>query len=108
MRDGIYKVQFQTPLGQGAGVVVLQGDKLRGGDSRIYYIGTYSQSGDQFTADVETDAHTQVPGMASVFGVDRAHINLTGRVTGDSAQVTGTAREAPNVSFQATLTRIGD
>ena len=106
MRDGIYKVQFQTQLGQGAGVVVLQGGKLRGGDSSIYYIGTYSQSGDQLTADVATDAHSS--GIGSVFGVDRAHIHLTGKVTGDAAQMTGTAREAPNVSFQAILTRIGD
>src|SRR2546430_873168 len=95
MRDGIYKVQFQTQLGQGAGVVVLQGGKFRGGDSNIYYIGTYSQSGDQLTADVATDAHSS--GIGSVFGVDRAHIHLTGKVTGDSAQMTGTAREAPNV-----------
>ncbi len=33
MQNGLYRVEFRTPLGSGAGVVVLQDDNLRGGDS---------------------------------------------------------------------------
>lgn len=108
MKDGLYKVHFKTPAGQGAGVVILTGGKLRGGDSSIYYSGNYAIAGDQFTAQVATDAHTKFPGIASVFGVDRVTISLTGKVAGDSAQMSGTAPEAPGLSFQATLTRISD
>ena len=110
MRDGLYKVQFQVPGDVGTGVVVLEGGKLRGGDSSIYYIGTYTRDGDQFTAQVATNAHTKVPGVrsVSVFGVDKVNITLNGTVNGDSAQMTGTAREAPGVAFQALLTRIAD
>lgn len=108
MRDGLYKVAFQTQLGAGAGVVVLQGGKLRGGDSRLYYTGSYTETGDQLTAQVVTELHTNAPGSGSVFGRDHANISLRGTTKGDSAQVTGTAAEAPGVSFQAVLTRIAD
>lgn len=108
MRDGLYKVHFQTQLGQGAGVVVLQGGKLRGGDSTIFYAGTYALNGDSFTAEVATDAHTKVPGMASVFGIDRVNISLKGKASNDTAEMVGTAREAANVTFKATLKRICD
>lgn len=108
MRDGLYKVQFQVPGNGGAGVIVMAGGKLRGGDSSMYYTGTYAVKGNQVTAQVITDAHTKIPGMASVFGIDRVTITLTGKLTGDNATLTGSAREAPNVPFQAMLTRIGD
>ncbi|HZO82331.1 MAG TPA: GrlR family regulatory protein [Candidatus Binataceae bacterium] len=108
MRDGLYRVQFHTQLGIGAGVVLLQGSKLRGGDSRNFYIGTYAESGTRVTAQVTTDKHTDMPGLASVFGADPAHISLAGTVKGDSAEMTGTAAEAPGISFRATLTRIAD
>lgn len=100
MRNGLYRVHFQTPRGGGAGVVALQDGKISGGDSRIYYTGTYSESGVQFTAQVKTDAHTPTPGMVSVFGVDRVNITLKGTSTGDSAQLTGTAAEAPGSVFK--------
>ncbi len=108
MRDGLYRVQFHTQLGTGAGVVFLQNGKLWGGDSTIYYVGAYLESDGQFTARVATNKHTDVPGMGSAFAVDRAHITLAGTINGDSAEMTGTAAEAPNVSFRATLTRIAD
>jgi hypothetical protein len=108
MRDGLYKVQFDTQRGTGSGVVFLQGGKLRGGDSRIYYVGTYDENGGQFSARVTTDQHTDVPGMSSVFGVDRSNINLRGIGTVDSAEMKGTAAEAPGISFRAVLTRIAD
>lgn len=108
MRNGTYKVCFETPLGEGAGVLVINGDEIRGGDSTMYYTGNQAQNGDDITAEVVADIHTKVPDMASVFGVDRVHITLTGKVNGDSAQLTGKAKEAANVPFKATLTRIGD
>jgi hypothetical protein len=108
MRDGLYKVQFHTQFGTGAGVVVLAAGKLRGGDSRNFYLGTYAQSGNRVTAQVTSDKHTDMPGFASVFGTDPAHISLAGTVNGDFADMTGTATEALGIGFRATLTRIPD
>ena len=108
VRDGLYKVSFETPLGTGDGVVVLEGGKLLGGDSMMYYVGTYSQDGNKFSAEIATNRHSHSQGMQPVFGQDRVNITLQGVTQGDSAQMTGTAAETPGVSFQASLTRLGD
>ncbi|MHB8382989.1 MAG: hypothetical protein ACYDC3_11720 [Candidatus Binataceae bacterium] len=108
MKDGLYRVHFETQLGAGSGVVVLQAGKLRGGDSRTFYVGTYSENGSQFAAQVVTDKHSDTSGIFSVFGVDRAHITLTGTTSGDSTKMSGTATERPGIRFGATLTRISD
>ena len=109
LQDGLYKVHFQTPRGVGDGVVVLQGGKLRGGDSMIYYTGTYTQNGNQFAAQVDTDAHSAppVPGLQSVFGPNKVHIAISGTSSGNTAQLQGTSPQAPGVPLQATLTWIG-
>lgn len=106
MRDGLYKVEFRTPRGAGAGVVHLVGGKLWGGDSGIYYLGTYSLDGGNFTAEVKTGRHSQ--NLASVFGVDAVRIHLQGQSAGDSAVLQGTSPDAPGISFQAELARIAD
>lgn len=108
MRDGLYRAQFHTQLDTGAGVVFLEAGKLRGGNSRNFYVGTYAQTGNRVTAQVTTDKHSDVPGLASVFGADPAHISLAGTANGDFVEMTGTAAEAPGISFRATLTKIAD
>jgi hypothetical protein len=89
-------------------VVFLEAGKLRGGDSRNFYVGTYAQSGNRVTAQVTTDEHTDVPGLASVFGADPAHISLTGTANADLVEMAGKATERPDISFRATLKRIAD
>jgi hypothetical protein len=108
MQNGLYKVEFKTPLGAGAGVVFLQDGKLHGGDSAMFYVGKVSEKGDDLIAEVEGKLHTNVPGMSSVFGVNHTHINLKGKGSGNAANLTGTAKEAPGVAFQAKLTKISD
>jgi hypothetical protein len=101
MQNGLYRVEFRTPLGSGAGVVTLQDGNLRGGDSSMYYFGSYTETGNQATVDAESHRHT--PGVPSVLGRDDAHLSLRGTVQGNSAQLTGTAREAPGVTLQVSL-----
>jgi hypothetical protein len=104
MQNGLYRVEFRTPLGSGAGVVVLEDGNLRGGDSGMYYFGTFTETGNQATVDAESHRHT--PGTASVLGRDDANLSLRGTVQGNSAQLTGTAREAPGVTLQVSLSLI--
>ncbi|WP_316160556.1 GrlR family regulatory protein [Bradyrhizobium sp. SZCCHNRI20481] len=106
LADGFYSVLFKTPRGEGAGVVVLAGGQLRGGDSGIAYSGTFAQNGDDFTAKVVTSRHAQ--GNPSVFGIDAATISLTGKSSSTSATCVGTAAQAPGLTFQAVLNRISD
>ena len=108
MRDGFYRVHFQTPLGWGTGVVHALGGKLWGGDAGMYYVGTYSIDNDTVNAEVRTDRHTQHPGIVAVFGRDQVRIALKGVSSGDKVKLNGTSPEAPGVSFTAELTRIAD
>src|SRR5580700_7465704 len=108
MKEGLYQINFKTPGGgPGAGVIVLENGTIRGGDSMLFYRGTFSESGDKFTAHVVTGKHTTIPGMNSVFGRDIVTITLSGTTSADSkAIIKGSAKEVPNVSFDATLSFI--
>ena len=62
MQNGLYAAEFQTPLGKGYGVVMLLNGVLQGGDSMMYYQGSYTVDGNNFTAEVKTGAHARPPG----------------------------------------------
>lgn len=108
IQDGLYKVDFQTQIGAGSGVVALRDGEVRGGDSGMFYVGSYRESGDEVSAEVVADTHSSIPEMHSVFGADKVTISLRGRSNGDAAQLSGSAKEAPGVMFQAILTRLSD
>lgn len=108
MKNGLYKVHFQTPLGQGTGVVVVNNGRLSGGDSLMYYSGTYEESGNKFNANVLSAKHSTIPGMQSVFGKDRVNIKLSGSSTESSAVCKGSSPDAPGISFSAELSRLCD
>ncbi len=106
MDNGLYKVRFETPNGIGTGVVVLHDGHLWGGDSSMFYHGTYTLGTDTFHADIVTNVHTIAPHKPSIFGRDIVHIAIDGHYLHDSAHVTGLAREVPDVPFKASLTRL--
>ena len=49
LADGIYSVHFETPVGHGDGIVVVAGDKLRGGDTSFVYFGQLEQTNNGFS-----------------------------------------------------------
>jgi hypothetical protein len=85
---------------------VLAKGQLRGGDSCITYSGTFAQDGDNFSASGATSRHAQ--DLPSVFGIDVVNITLIGKSSETSATCTGTAKQAPGITFQAVLARISD
>jgi hypothetical protein len=99
--DGIYSVHFETPAGQGDGVVVVTGDKIRGGDAAFAYFGSLEPTNNGFSVQIETKRHSQA--RASVFNMDSVHINLIGKSDGLNAVCTGTAVEVPGLIFKAVL-----
>jgi hypothetical protein len=104
MNEGLYKVQFQTPKGAGVGVVYLKNGQMYGGDSALYYAGSYQLDGDSIAATFRTDAHTKnSPVSESVFGVDRVNVTLNGVVSGNNISTIGSASEAPGLTFKAEL-----
>ena len=103
---GLWKATFQTPLGIGYGVVVLGDGKVRGGDSAMFYTGTYSVAGDDVTAQIISDRHS--PGGTSVFGPSRVEINARGKLGAQSIELRGNSPQAPNMTATFKLTRLAD
>lgn len=106
MKNGFYAIDFGIPTGEGSGVLMLQDGILRGGDSSIFYVGNYTLDGDKLTADVVTYRHSGM--LPSIFGRDTVHIALEGSFSGQGATLAGSAKEAPGVTLNVKLKRIGD
>lgn len=104
--NGKYSAWFRTRLGEGTGIVVLQDGKVSGGDTVIAYSGSYKQDGHDFSADIAIKRHT--PGQFSVFGIDDVDISLTGKSSGTVAWCRGKSRQAPGMTFEATMIRMAD
>lgn len=104
-QEGMYKVQFQTPLGSGNGVLFLYDGKLRGGDSSMYYLGSYQADGNKFTATLKTGQHG--PGQ-SVLGAPNATLEASGEIAGGKATIRGSVPDAPQLTFSAVMERIAD
>src|SRR3954471_21105274 len=97
LADGIYSVHFETPAGQGDGIVVV----IRGGDASFFYYGVLEQTSNGFSIQIETKRHSQT--RASIFNMESVHINLIGKSDGLNAVCTGTAEEVPGLIFKAVL-----
>lgn len=103
MKDGIYKVTFETKLGAGTGVIVISGNSVKGGDSSMYYTGTLEKTDNTATIKVHVQKHSDVQGMSSVLGLDKADLILNGATTETTAIVSGQVFGVPGVSFNAHL-----
>jgi hypothetical protein len=114
LRNGSYSAWFRTRQeertgamqGEGTGVIELNDGKVTGGDTVLGYTGSYVVDGDRFTAVIAPERHT--PGQPSVFGIgiDDVNLTLTGKSTPTTASCTGTAKQAPGLTFEAVLVRM--
>lgn len=107
--NGLYKIAFETPAGVEYGVAYLQDGKLRGGDSGMAYLGTYSLDGDLLSAEVSVSQHRHIPGAVSALGLNNLQVHLNGLI--DDANVvrlTGTSPVSSSVRFKARLSLLAD
>ena len=101
LRDGKYAAWFRTPRGQGTGLVELVDGRISGRDTFFTYGGSYEVDQQCFTAFLTIKRHAE--GNPSVFGPDEVEVDLSGKCSGAMATCSGTAREVPDVKFEATL-----
>lgn len=106
MIEGFYKVSFFTQLSTGTGVAFLSGGSLCGSDSLVSYDGTYEIEGDCFHARILMLSHGCPQGVASAFGVERATLNVKGRVTDTGVNCVACADTAPDISMALRLERM--
>lgn len=108
MKDGLYRVHFETSGGMGSGVVYAKDGKMWGGDAGMFYVGHYTDNDGRLTAEVSIDRHTQAPGYRSVFGIDRVTIHLVGEVNGGQIRASGSSPQAPGMNFVAVMSHLKD
>ena len=101
LRNGRYAAWFRTSRGEGTCNVQLASGRITGGDSFFTYSGSYDVHGERFTAVLTTRRHAAGP--PTVFGLDEVEVKLEGKIRGIMAACTGTAEQAPGVTFEATL-----
>jgi hypothetical protein len=101
LHDGLYCAEFETSLGVASGILVVTGDRLRGGDESFAYFGTQSPTRKGFTAILETMRHSD--GQASVFSREPVQIHLVGQPVDIGAVCTGTAAGEPGLIFKVVL-----
>lgn len=101
--NGLYAINFRTPLGQGDGVVYLTDGKVKGGDSALWYDGSYTLEGVNFMGSIRTGQHAQ---GFSVLGNPNATLHFTGVFDGGTAKLTGTSKEAPGVTLTCHLRKV--
>ncbi|MGJ3231457.1 MAG: GrlR family regulatory protein [Oceanicaulis sp.] len=108
MDAGLYISRFRTPLDDASGVIVVDGDRVRGGDSAMYYTGAITGSGAQIKVTLDVRLHDR--SRTSVFGDDEKAFTLvlTGRKKGEEYVFEGRAERGPSLRFEAVLTRVAD
>jgi hypothetical protein len=84
--ESLYVVEFGDIAGFGyrnGGVVILETNRVFGGDSGYFYLGDYSVFGDRFAACVKITKHN--PSWENVFGDDapQFEIRVLGSIEGD-------------------------
>jgi hypothetical protein len=85
MIDGLWTIEFVSPIGSGTGVVVLTDKRLLGGDEGYYYSGEYAVDDHHISGKAEIVRFDK--NCLSVFGdMDSFTLDLDGEVSGDSIE----------------------
>jgi len=102
MQPGLYLTRFRTPLDDAGGVIYIDGDRVYGGDTGMYYVGEIVNERGEIRVRLRVRQHD--PGRQSVFG-DHSDfaLTLTGRQKGAEYLFEGRADKAPSLRFEATL-----
>jgi len=97
--DGLWVVEFKSSVGLfGKGVLVLDGDRLLGGDFGYYYSGHCREEGDRVKGEIDVIRFD--PNAISVFGdVESFAIKFDGKVTGSDITAHATSDHFPGVDM---------
>lgn len=90
--DGFYKVDFSAALPGVGGIVVVEGESVRGGDNQFLYSGKLVRpENGGLTATIEVQAYA--PGAQSVFAgpARRFTLDVAGNEIGGGFQLSGSA-----------------
>jgi hypothetical protein len=103
IEPGFYITKFRTPLDESSGVLLIEDDWVKGGDSAMFYVGEISGEPNKIAVRMRVRQHDL--DKYSVFGdVTDFMLTLTGRKKGAAYTFEGRADRAPSLRFEATMT----
>ncbi len=109
MKQGLYKVEMQSPHGSRRGVLYVYDAKMMGGNSAFAFIGSYEESsGGDVLVDISTVRHNEDPNFQPLFKSDKIDLKLRGRPRGDQYHFEGDAAQLPGVPFSWVMTPISE
>lgn len=108
MRDGLYRLRFQSARGWGSGVLHTIAGRVWGGDGVVFYTGTVTERDGLVELVVTTERHTENAAVQTIFGADHARLILRGRTGGDVLNLNGSPEDAPGLLIMTELTWLTD
>ena len=108
MLEGLWSIEFISNLNViGTGVVVFESERLFGGDSGYFYVGSYSSIQGVVTGEAEV-THYAGPSN-SIFGnVHQFRVQLSGKVTRPTMELSGSVVGMPALQLGVRCTHRAD
>ena len=108
MVEGLWSVEFiSTEGGRGAGVVILETQRIFGGDSQYFYLGKYEVKYQKLEAEIEVTHYSGEPN--SIFGRENNFwVKITGEFKGDVMMGQGHRVNNPQMELGVKLTKRAD
>jgi hypothetical protein len=100
LKDGYYEVKLNGPFGQGVGIVVLENERIRGGDDLLIYEGSFHQNSDAAGhVKIEADLSAKIYRADSAQRGQVFNVKCNGKVVADGFEILGrfVTGEAVNV-----------
>jgi len=106
--EAMWAARFQSNQGgQGAGIIVLETERVFGGDSWYYYVGSYRV--DQGRLYTQLKVTHYADNAESIFGPLREFtVALEGLLNMREINLKGQANQDPNLQIQLTMSRIAE
>ena len=82
--EGLWTASMFAPGQFGAGVVVFETGRVFGGDSSMYYTGSYQINGRQLLGLVRVRKHHDIPGIVPFAGMDDAEFQIEATMVADT------------------------
>ena len=108
MVETLWSLEFESSLGDhGSGVVVLETDRLVGGDAQYFYVGKYKVEDHILEADVVVQHYAGLPFL--IFGPSEIHkVILKGEITVPVMKLQGHLANDPKRTFSVKCTKRAD
>jgi len=104
--EALWSISFESDTGIGGnGIVVLEAERLFGGDSAMIYTGEYRIKENFVRVRTHVKRYSSPPGMVSVFGFNEFTLEVNGKYDENQMTLRGLVAEDPRRAITMKLVR---